>query len=42
SGKPKDASGSVVACSIEGTRPILLEIKTPFSKSEIYKEYLNM
>ena len=27
SGKPKDASGSVVACSIEGTRPILLEIQ---------------
>ena len=27
SGKPKDASGSVVACSIEGTRPILLEVQ---------------
>ena len=27
SGKPKDASGSVVTCSIEGTRPILLEIQ---------------
>lgn len=27
SGKPKDASGSVVACSLEGTRPILLEIQ---------------
>lgn len=27
SGKPADASGSVVACSIEGTRPILLEIQ---------------
>ena len=27
SGKPQDASGSVVACSIEGTRPILLEIQ---------------
>lgn len=26
-GRPKDASGSVVACSIEGTRPILLEIQ---------------
>lgn len=26
-GKPKDASGSVVACSMEGTRPILLEIQ---------------
>ena len=27
SGKPKGASGSVVACSVEGTRPILLEIQ---------------
>lgn len=27
SGKPKDASGSVVACSMEGTRPIMLEIQ---------------
>ena len=27
SGKPKDASGSVVACSMEGTRPVLLEIQ---------------
>lgn len=26
-GRPKDASGSVVACSMEGTRPILLEIQ---------------
>ena len=27
SGKPKGASGSVVSCSMEGTRPILLEIQ---------------
>lgn len=27
SGKPKNASGSVVACSIEGTRPLLIEIQ---------------
>lgn len=27
SGRPKDASGAVVACSIEGTRPILLEVQ---------------
>ena len=27
SGKPEHASGSVVACSMEGTRPILLEIQ---------------
>lgn len=26
-GKPRGASGSVVACSIEGTRPILVEIQ---------------
>ncbi|MBQ8877834.1 MAG: DNA repair protein RadA [Lachnospiraceae bacterium] len=26
-GKPKDASGSVVVCSMEGTRPILIEIQ---------------
>ena len=28
SGKPVGASGSVVACSMEGTRPILLEIQS--------------
>ena len=27
SGKPENASGSVVACAMEGTRPILLEIQ---------------
>ena len=27
-GKPEHASGSVVACSIEGTRPILIEIQS--------------
>ena len=27
SGKPEDASGSVIACSMEGTRPILIEIQ---------------
>lgn len=27
SGRPTDASGSVVVCSIEGTRPILIEIQ---------------
>lgn len=27
SGKPKEASGSVVVCSMEGTRPILIEIQ---------------
>ena len=26
-GRPKDASGAVVACSMEGTRPILIEIQ---------------
>ena len=33
SGKPKGASGSVVACSMEGTRPILLEIQALVTKS---------
>ena len=27
SGRPEEASGAVVACSIEGTRPILLEVQ---------------
>jgi len=27
SGKPEDASGSVVVCSMEGTRPLLIEIQ---------------
>ena len=27
SGRPVEASGSVVACSMEGTRPILLEVQ---------------
>ena len=27
SGRPKEASGAVVACSLEGTRPILLEVQ---------------
>ena len=26
-GRPQNASGSVVACSMEGTRPILVEIQ---------------
>ena len=33
SGRPKDASGSVVACSMEGTRPILIEIQALVCKS---------
>lgn len=33
SGRPKDASGSVVVCSMEGTRPILLEIQALVTKS---------
>ncbi len=32
-GKPKDASGSVVACSMEGTRPILLEVQALVCRS---------
>ena len=33
SGKPENASGSIVACSMEGTRPILLEIQALVSHS---------
>ncbi|MCD8157269.1 MAG: DNA repair protein RadA, partial [Clostridiales bacterium] len=32
-GKPEGASGSVVACSIEGTRPILVEIQALICKT---------
>ncbi len=32
-GRPQDASGSVVACSMEGTRPILLEIQALVCKT---------
>lgn len=32
-GKPTGASGSVVACSVEGTRPILIEIQALVSRS---------
>ncbi len=32
-GKPKGAAGSVVACSMEGTRPILIEIQALVSRS---------
>lgn len=33
SGRPENASGSVIACSMEGTRPILLEIQALISQS---------
>lgn len=32
-GRPHDASGSVVACSIEGTRPIMVEIQALVAKT---------
>lgn len=32
-GRPLDASGSVVSCSMEGTRPILVEVQALLSKS---------
>ena len=32
-GRPKDASGAVVACSMEGSRPILLEIQALVSET---------
>jgi DNA repair protein RadA/Sms len=34
-GRPKDASGSVVACSMEGTRPILLEVQALVCQSNL-------
>lgn len=33
SGKPKDASGCVTACSMEGTRPLLLEVQALVCRS---------
>lgn len=33
-GRPEDASGSVVACSMEGTRPILVEIQALVCQSK--------
>ena len=33
SGRPKGASGSVVACSMEGTRPVLIEIQALVCRS---------
>ncbi len=33
SGKPEGASGSVVACSIEGSRPVLIEIQALVSRT---------
>lgn len=32
-GKPEEASGSVVACSVEGTRPILVEVQALVCRS---------
>ncbi len=34
-GKPKGASGSVIACSMEGTRPILLEVQALVCNSNL-------
>ena len=34
-GKPRDASGSVVACSMEGSRPILVEIQALVCRSNL-------
>lgn len=33
SGKPENASGSVVACAMEGTRPMLMEIQALVCKT---------
>ena len=34
-GRPLDASGSIVSCSIEGTRPILIEIQSLVCRSNL-------
>ena len=34
-GKPEDASGSVVACAMEGTRPLLIEIQALVSHTNL-------
>ena len=34
-GRPEDSSGSIVACSVEGTRPILLEIQALVTRSPL-------
>ena len=34
-GKPKDASGSVVTCTMEGTRPVLLEVQALVCKTSL-------
>ncbi len=34
-GRPEAASGSIVACSMEGTRPILLEIQALVARSQL-------
>ena len=36
SGRPVDASGSVVACSMEGTRPILVELQALTTRDTIW------
>ena len=33
SGKPENAAGSVVACAMEGTRPMLMEIQALICRS---------
>ena len=34
-GRPEEASGSIVACSMEGTRPIMLEIQALVARSQL-------
>lgn len=34
-GKPQDASGSIVACTMEGTRPVLLEVQALVCQSSL-------
>lgn len=34
-GKPENASGSIVACTMEGTRPVLLEVQALVCQSSL-------
>lgn len=40
-GRPEDASGSVVACLMEGTRPILVEIQALIIPHQLWNAETN-
>ena len=41
-GKPNGTSGSIVACSMEGTRPILVEIQALVCQSNFWNTKKNL